>query len=280
MKIADLHMHTIYSDGSKHPKDLIDLAIANKLDIISITDHDSVNALKIITKENKDIKVINGVELTSYYNNQSIHILGYNIDINNKELNEKLDEVRNNKFYIIINCLVVLKEKYNIEFSSYDIAKLFNNVGTIGRYNLALLCVEYKYADSISDAFNKYLANIYDYINVYDTNISCKEVIDLIHSSGGLAVLAHPKIYRVGDIEKFIKELASYGLDGIEVYHSLHTIEDRLYFLELANKYNLKVSAGSDYHGEDIKEKIPLSYALDNEYTINKLTILEGLINE
>ena len=66
MKIADLHMHTIYSDGSKHPKDLIDLAIANKLDIISITDHDSVNALKIITKENKDIKVINGVELTSY----------------------------------------------------------------------------------------------------------------------------------------------------------------------------------------------------------------------
>lgn len=277
MKIADLHMHTIYSDGIRHPNDLIDLAIDNNIDIISITDHDSIMGLKNISNKNENIKIVNGIELTSYYNNESIHILGYNIDINNKELNDKLDSIRTNKFYAIIASLVVLKDKYNIEFSSYDLANLFNNPGSISRVDIAKLCLKYNYVTTISEAFDKYLANIYDYININNIKIEPKEVINLIHKSGGFAVLAHPKIYKIDNIEDFIKELISYGLDGIEVYHSLHNKEDIKYYLKLANKYNLKISGGSDYHGESIKEKIPISYAKDNEFSIDKLTILESV---
>lgn len=277
MKIADLHMHTIYSDGIRHPNDLIDLAIDNNIDIISITDHDSIMGLKNISNKNENIKIVNGIELTSYYNNESIHILGYNIDINNKELNNKLDSIRTNKFYAIIASLVVLKDKYNIEFSSYDLANLFNNPGSISRVDIAKLCLKYNYVTTISEAFDKYLANIYDYININNIKIEPKEVINLIHKSGGFAVLAHPKIYKIDNIEDFIKELISYGLDGIEVYHSLHNKEDIKYYLKLANKYNLKISGGSDYHGESIKEKIPISYAKDNEFSIDKLTILESV---
>lgn len=270
-------MHTIYSDGIRHPNDLIDLAIDNNIDIISITDHDSIMGLKNISNKNKNIKIVNGIELTSYYNNESIHILGYNIDINNKELNDKLDSIRTNKFYAIIASLAVLKDKYNIEFSSYDLANLFNNPGSISRVDIAKLCLKYNYVTTISEAFDKYLANIYDYININNIKIEPKEVINLIHKSGGFAILAHPKIYKIDNIEDFIKELIFYGLDGIEVYHSLHNKEDIKYYLKLANKYNLKISGGSDYHGESIKEKIPISYAKENEFSIDKLTILESV---
>ena len=275
---VDLHIHTIYSDGQYDVNDVIDMAIKNKLDIISISDHDSIEALKKIRKNNK-ITIINGIEISARINKEAIHILGYNIDINNAYLNDKLDRIRTNKFYTMINCKNILKEKYNIVFSSYDIANFFSSKGTIGRVDLAKLCVKYGYATTIGEAFDKYLADIYNHISTKEYELSVAEVINIIHQAGGIAILAHPKVVKTNDIEKLIKRLKDEGLDGIEVYHSLHNEDDSNYYLNLANKYKLLVSGGSDFHGEN-KDDIKLDFSIKNNLVASKLNILEKLLKE
>lgn len=269
----DLHMHTICSDGQYEINDLIEMAISNNLKIISITDHDSIEGLKKI-KKNKKIKIINGIELTSRLNKESIHILGYNIDINNSYLNEKLDMIRTNKFYTMMNCLNYLKEKYNIVFNSYDIAKFFNSKGTISRADLAKLCVKYGYASSIDKAFDKYLGDIYNYININEIQITPSEAIKLIHQANGIAILAHPKVIKTDNIEELIKKLKENGLDGIEVYHSLHNQDDVEKYLNIAKKYKLLTTGGSDFHGEN-KDDIKLDFSIKNKLTTDKITMLK-----
>lgn len=272
---VDLHIHTIYSDGQYETNDILKKAINNNLKIIAITDHDSIEGLKEV-KLNKNITIINGIELSSYIENIPIHILGYNIDINNKYLNDKLNMIRTNKFYIILNCLNILEEKYNIIFDSHDITKLFNSKGIISRIDLARLCVKYGYVKSINEAFDKYLSDIYEYINIEKMQKSPEKIIDLIHKANGLAVLAHPKEIKVNDIEKLIKRLKEYGLDGIEVYHFLHDKDDIIKYKKIANKYNLLTSGGSDFHGED-KKNIKLDFSIKNKLTNDKITILEKI---
>lgn len=273
MKIVDLHMHTHYSDGEYSPKELIKRAKENGVDIISITDHDSVMAYKEIDLDS----IIPGIEVTAFYENTSIHILGYNIDINNKKLNDSLDKVRTCKFYAILKCIDILDTVYKIKLSSYSITKLFNKKGSISRADIASLLVEEGYVDSISMAFNMYLKDIYEYVDMSLLRFSIKEVINLIHEAGGFAVLAHPVVIDVDNLDEFVKKLKELGLDGIEVYHSLHSKDNIEYYLELADKYNLYISGGSDYHGDDIKERIPLSFAKDNNIVDNNISLLDGI---
>lgn len=275
-KIVDLHIHTRYSDGYYMPKELISLVKEKGLDIIAITDHDSVEGLQTITQSDK-IKVIKGIEMTTR-DEETIHILGYNIDINNKVLTEHLNKFRTSKFYTVIACLNVLKERYNISFSADDITELFNQPGSIGRVDLARLCVKYNYVNKVSEAFDKYLADIYNYIDVSEIQLNCEQAIDIIHQAGGIAVLAHPGVYKKTNTEALIKKLAQAGLDGIEAYHSLHDEDTSAYYLALAKKYNLLVSGGSDYHGDKIKDSIPINYACLHEMTQDKLTVLDKLI--
>lgn len=268
----DLHMHTIYSDGEYEPNELINLAIKNKINLISITDHDSIKAYNKIN--NNNIKIIPGIELTSYYKNKSIHILGYNIDINNKKLNEYLDKFRTNKFYVIIKCLNYLKDKHNIEFSSYDIANLFNKKGNISRSDLAKLLLNYKLVNSINEAYDKYLIAAYNEINIEGIKTNPIDIIKLIHEANGIAVLAHPKELKYEDNDKIINYLIENNIDGIEAYHSLHNEKDIEKYLKIAKNNNLLITCGSDFHGPDIKEKIPITYAKDNNYTEEKTNII------
>ena len=279
-KIIDLHTHTNYSDGELSPNELIRLAVKNKIGILAITDHDTVEGLNNIDYnmlELKHLRLIPGIELNAKENKGTMHILGYNIDKDNIPLNQKLYELRSTNANRIISILEQIKKDYNIVFDYEDLRTLFTAKHNLGRPDIAILCVKNGYANSVQDAFDKYLKEANNKVRGKNKVLTYQECITLILNSGGIPVLAHPKTLELTEKELLIliKEMVSYGLQGIEVYHSTHTKEEIELYLYIANKYNLLISGGSDYHGITVKPDIELGTGRNNNLKIKKLSLLD-----
>ena len=210
-----------------------------------------------------------------------MHILGYDFDIDNEYLNLKLNSIKTNNYYSILNMLNQLKLDYGIMFDSLDIKDLFNSVGNINRVNIAKLLVKYKYVESIKEGFNKYLNASYQKIRKYNKGLTYEECINLIKEANGISILAHPNQLLLDDreLEETLIKLIDCGLDGIEVYHSSHSKEEIKKYLYLAKKYSLLISSGSDYHGESIKPNIKLGTGTDNNLKIKKLSLIDKINN-
>ena len=283
-KIIDLHTHTNYSDGDLSPYELIRLAIEKRVGILGITDHDTLDGIKQIDKTNSlivdsGIQIIDGVELSAKVSKGRMHILGYDIDINNVNINKEMEKIKNNSINSVLSIMEQIKRDYGIVFGYSDIKELVNSNHNLGRPDLAKLCVKYGYATSIQDAFNKYLIEAYNKTRSTSKGLSYQECIELILQSKGIPILAHPKSLELPEKEFLIllKEMINSGLKGIEVYHSSHTEEEIKYYLEIANKYDLLISGGSDYHGKTIKPDIELGTGKNNGIRIKKLSLLDKL---
>lgn len=276
----DLHTHSIYSDGEFSPTNLINLAGLNDVGILSITDHNTVDAYKHFDYENMgDIKVIPGIELSAEVERGQMHILGYGINPFNNELNEvtkRLKQISINSVSAIIKCL---QKDYNIKFSSSEVETLLNAPHNIGRPDIARLLIKYGYANDVSDAFLKYLIDAYNKTREYRKLLTYKECIEVIKIAGGIPVLAHPKTLKLSSKELFmlIKEMVKSGLMGIEVFHSSHNDYEMYSYYILAQEMGLLVSGGSDYHGPNTKPDIELGSGKDNNLNIRKLSILSHL---
>lgn len=158
--MIDLHTHSCYSDGEYTPNELILKAKKEGITTIAITDHDTILGNKNITltkEEKTGIKIVSGIELSAKTSSGQMHILGYNIDINNQALNDKTIELKNNSLYSILGILVQIKKDYNITFSTEEILTILNSKGNIGRPDIAKLCIKYNYVSSVKEAFDKYL---------------------------------------------------------------------------------------------------------------------------
>lgn len=283
-KIIDLHTHTNYSDGDLSPYELIRLAIEKKVGILGITDHDTLDGIKQIDKTNSlivdsGIQIIDGVELSAKVSKGRMHILGYDIDINDVNINKEMEKIKDNSINSVLSIMEQIKRDYGIVFGYSDIKELVNSNHNLGRPDLAKLCVKYGYASSIQDAFNKYLIEAYNKTRSTSKGLSYQECIELILQSKGIPILAHPKSLELPEKEFLIllKEMINSGLKGIEVYHSSHTEEEIKYYLEIANKYDLLISGGSDYHGKTIKPDIELGTGKNNGIRIKKLSLLDKL---
>lgn len=276
-KMIDLHTHTCYSDGEYTPNELIKLAEQENIKTIAITDHDTLLGVKNISYTSDNIKVIKGIELSAKVDKGRMHILGYNIDINNKVLNDKINELRNNSLYSVLSLIVQIRNDYNIILDYDDIKELINSNGNIGRPDIAKLCVKEGYASDVQDAFDKYLIEAYDKVRGSNRGITYKECISLILESGGIPVLAHPKTLKLNKVEltNLIEEMMGYGLKGIEVYHSTHTQEEIDLYLEIANKFDLLISCGSDYHGPFVKPDIKLATGKNNNLCKTYVSLLD-----
>lgn len=249
--IIDLHAHTIFSDGSSTPLELIELAIKQGARAIAMTDHDTVAGLGEGRRaaERLGIEFINGIEISAEYSPGTMHILGYFINDESATLLAKLAELRE------------ARERRNPEIASRlqalgcdisyeDVARLAGNK-VVGRPHFARLMVERGYAASIQDAFNRFLAKGAD-AYVEKARLSPMDSIALIHEAGGAAVLAHPyqlKLSSFEDAEQLIGELVQMGLDGIEAIYSRHSLEERSKYAEMAKRLGLLVTGGSDFHG-------------------------------
>ncbi len=280
-KIIDMHTHTIYSDGELTPQELIKKAINENIGVLAITDHDTVNGIKTVDKsEYPEIKIINGIELSVKRKKGRMHILGYGIDIDNKDLNDKMYELRDNSLNHVLSLMEQIKRDYGIRFKYDDIRDLVNANHNLGRPDLAKLCIKYGYASSVQDAFDKYLIDANTKVLGHNKGLTYEEAISLIKNSNGIPVIAHPKSLELDEKEflNILKDMISLGLKGIEVYHSSHTKEEMNYYLKIANEYNLLISGGSDYHGPIVKPDIELGTGKDNNIKIKRLSILDSLI--
>lgn len=285
-KIIDLHTHTNYSDGDLSPTELIRLAIEKRIGILGITDHDTLDGIKKIDRSNSlivdsGIQIIDGIELSAKVSKGRMHILGYDIDINDTNLNKKMGELKDNSINSILSIMEQIKRDYGIFFRYDDIKGLVNSKHNLGRPDLAKLCVKYGYASSIQDAFDKYLIEAHNKTRSTSKGLLYEECIELILKSKGIPVLAHPKSLELSEKEFliFLKEMINFGLKGIEVYHSSHTEEEMKFYLEIANKYNLLISGGSDYHGSTVKPDIDLGTGKNHNIKIKSLSLIEEIKN-
>ncbi len=278
----DMHTHSCYSDGDLTPAELIDLAVKNNIKTLSITDHDSIDGIKSIEKENhRNIEIFNGVELTALRTHGRMHILGYGIDLNNEDLNKKMIELKDNCINSVLSVMEQIKRDYGIRFSYEDIKTLINSNKNIGRHDIAALCVKYGYASTKNEAFKRFLIDAYDKTKTIRKGISYEECLEVIVKSGGVPVLAHPKSLELEEKDFLIllRDMISCGLEGIEVFHSTHSKEQMKYYKEVAEHYNLLISGGSDYHGVTVKPNIEIATGKNNNLNIKTLSLVDRLHN-
>ena len=182
-KLIDMHTHTNYSDGQLSPQELIQLAVDKNIGVLAITDHDTLEGIKTVDRSDKfivdnGIRIINGIELSAKVTKGRMHILGYNIDINNELLNKKMLELKDNSINSVLSIIEQIKRDYNIRFEYDDLKELVNANHNLGRPDVAKLCVKYGYANSVSDAFEKYLNDAYDKTRQIGKGLPYKECLD------------------------------------------------------------------------------------------------------
>lgn len=266
---ADLHVHSSYSDGNMSVKELLDHAKTKKLDIIAVTDHDNLESSKDIDELNDNVLLLKGVELSTYHNDENIHILGYfyNNQITTGEVLKFLEELKDNRDKRIYKIINKLKELCNITIDYKDVSKFAD--GALGRVHVAKAIME-KYGCTMNEAFDRYIGNNAK-AYVATTHFDSKDAISFLHKNNAIAVIAHPKHIKKNDVLDIVK----LGVDGIEVYYPEHDYDDINCYLDIAHKYNLLITGGSDFHGIGIREDLGTSTIKDGDVTklLSKLKI-------
>ncbi len=267
-KYADLHTHTTVSDGILTPEELVRLAYRMKYKILGITDHDTLKGIKRARAEAEKygIEIIPGCELTAYYYNYEMHILAYFVDPDNKYLNSYLEKFKQARFERAKEIVKKLN-KIGIHINYNEMIKKYNT-DAIGRAHIAREIISKGYEKDIEGAFKKYLiAGTPGYVPKF--LISPKEIINIILHSGGVPVFAHPYYYF--NVENIIGKLTKYGLKGIEIYHTYHSAVFIRKFKQIAKKFNLIETGGSDAHSGPSGDYLPFGKIALNLRIIKRL---------
>ncbi len=246
MKI-DLHNHSKYSDGLFTPEELIKKAIEQNVDCFALTDHDSVFGCDEIQEVSKkyDIKVISGMELSTYYKGEPVHIvcLFKNNIIPEKLLQFSIDK-KNERTNRAIKMMTLIRDIYGVKI---DIDSLIAESEIITRANMVYnLCK----CNGITQAEASKYVNNDSKAYIPSTKMSVDEGLKLAKEAGALTILAHPCLLP----KEYVLEIIDKGFDGIEVWYPFNKEGDAEFFTELAIKYNLLKSAGSDFHGDESKK--------------------------
>ncbi len=259
-RLADLHIHTIFSDGTFTPEEVMAYAKKIGLSCIAIADHDCVDGVEIAIglQETYDVELIPAVEITAQENNKELHVLGYFINWRNEKLKEILKQMCQNRKERIYEMADKLKE-YGIDADAEEIIK-YAGGKVISRLHVAKYLVEKGFIPSLKIAFDRYIGDGKPcYVNRF--RFSLKEIINIIKDTGGISVIAHPGL---GNVSEILPALVENGIEGIEVYHSDYTGSVSKKLEKFAQEHNLLITGGSDCHGANKKQvlmgKIKLPY--------------------
>ena len=266
-KIMDLHVHTNCSDGSLSPKEVIDLAVKNCVTVISITDHDTIDAYSdelFDYAESRNLILIPGIEISTKYNKCGIHVLGYNFDLNNENLRKELIKLKNARHNYLYDVSLKINELgYEVNVEKLD------KIEVVTKADIAL--------DVISNPNNKkLLLNVFGHIPnkgefiemllnngcpayVEKYTITPRKAVEIIEKAGGKAVFAHPVAYKYEDNLSDDDILAIVNDMKVKVieanYHYVdknnNKIEESSHWKEFAKSHNLLCSVGSDFHFDD-----------------------------
>lgn len=243
---ADLHVHTSYSDSTFSPKEVVAHAVSARLAAIAVCDHDSVDGIAPCIEAGSEagLEIIPGVEMSAEKIDAEIHILGYFFDWKNEIFCKRLKEIkvsRKERVYKIVEKL----KKYGIDINPQDVFRIAGNDASVGRMHIAQAMVDSGRVRSMREVFEKYIGFLKPCYVPY-TKFSPEESIQMILKAGGVPVLAHPDL--MGH-DEYIEELVSYGLKGLEVYHTDHKEHVARRYEEIAGRLSLVVTGGSDCHG-------------------------------
>ena len=256
MRAIDLHTHTCKSDGSYTPTELVDYAIEKGLSAVAITDHDTIEGLDeaiahaaaLREKGVSDIEIIPGIEFSTKYEKQDVHIVGLYIAYDSPVFLEPLNAFVNSRTNRNIKMCENLQGA-DIDITYEKLQERFPDA-VITRAHYASYLLEQGYVKSRQDAFAKYLGDHTKYF-VPREKVTPSQAVALILQAGGIPILAHPPLYHMGQerLDALTASLKEDGLMGIEAFYSTYTNQDVRDMLHLAQKYNLLLSGGSDFHG-------------------------------
>jgi len=267
---SDLHIHTVYSDGSFTAKGVIKYAEKLGFSYISITDHDILDGYNEVKDIDSRVRVIPGVEIgcEGEGNIEEVHILGYLIDIENKDLCNFLIPIREGRERRVKMIVQKLNEaKIDIH---YEDVKKISGPGAIGRLHIARALFDKGLSNSVLSCFEKYLS-FGKCGFVERENLPKPEVaIDVIKAAGGIPILAHPY-----DTMRLLPELVKFGLMGIEVVHPRIDANLSRLLRRKASEYGLLITGGSDCHGKMKGEDIFLGKWSIDDIEVERLLLKE-----
>src|SRR6056297_757904 len=237
MKI-DLHMHSTYSDGTLSPEELVKKSAERGLEVISLTDHDTTAGIAEAAKaaENYGIEFVPGIEISTYRGEAEYHILGYFIDIKNKDLKKLSDEIIQSRIDRTKKIVSKLSEMgHQLDFE--DIKEYASGV-SIGRPHIARALVKKGYVETVADAFTDELIGGGSPAYVEKKKVRTETAVRTILNAGGIPVIAHPFLINHGNplLKKDIEKLKEAGLKGIEVYQSKHDEVNTLRYKKIAEE--------------------------------------------
>jgi 3',5'-nucleoside bisphosphate phosphatase len=245
MRFADLHLHTNFSDGTYSPEELTAQGQAHGLSVLALTDHDTMEgcARMALACQKAGIEFIPGSELTAELADTELHLLGYFLDRSNPKLAAQMSRfqsVRQNRIREMVQRINHLGIPLRAE-AVFELA----NCRSPGRPHVGRALVQGGFCASLDEAFDRFLKK-HRPAWVPKCKMSALEAIELIHQAGGLAVMAHPGLNQNDEI---IPELVTAGLDGIECFHTKHSLATSERYLQVASRFDLLITGGSDCHG-------------------------------
>ena len=242
--LVDLHMHSTFSDGRYTPTQLVEVAAAKGIAVLALTDHDSWNGVaeaQAAAARLGNIRVLTGVELGTQCENDSVHILGYHVNMNCEPLHAKMDEMRHGRELRLTRMLAKLDGLgYHIEVEACDPKNR-----AVGRPHVAKALVAAGYFNTVQEVFDA-LLHRGGPAYVPQPKLAPEEAVQLIHEAGGIAVLAHPSELSDGTLPERL--LRAVPFDGVEVYHPSADKKAQAKWLQLAQELQLLVGGGSDFH--------------------------------
>jgi len=257
----DLHIHSTASDGTYSPSEILNLAAQSGLQAIAITDHDTLDGSRqaLECEMPSTLRFITGVEISAQppvgcKTGGSLHILGYGIDPHHNELLKtlgKFQQVRDERTHRIIDRLHQLGIPLTLEQVLAEVGE-----GAASRPHVARAMVKAGIVSDIEEAFQKYL-NKGRPAYVSKERLDCQQSFELIKAAGGIPVLAHPYLIPcqdTGELAALIESLCAIGLKGLEVFYPSHPPQAVTLYLDMAEKYRLSVTGGSDFHGQLIPD--------------------------
>lgn len=258
--IADLHTHSTASDGQYTPTQLVQMAKAHGLEALALTDHDTTDGLEEAIQAGGlcGLRVIPGIELSAK-EYPTFHILGYAFKLGARPLTELCRQMKARRDERTERLLAFLSKK-GVELTVEEVEAMAGG-DVIGRPHFARAMVRRGYVSTNREAFERYLDT-----EEYHEQVECgkppvQECIEAIKMSGGIVSLAHP--YQIGlsngELDRLVGELAASGLDAIECYYPKYTPEQQEFYIHLAEKYHLRQTGGSDFHGEKVKPDVKLA---------------------
>ncbi len=274
----DLHTHTTASDGVLTPTEIVALASQRDVDVIALTDHDTVTGVAEATEAGRPlgVRVVAGIELSARHKDRAVHMLGYFLDPGNDNLRRRLDRMQAERLDRIHRMVRRLND-LGLELTVDDVLAEAKGA-VVARPHVARALVARGYIGSVSDAFTPELIADGGRADVPRTQLTPREAVALIGSAGGVAVIAHPGLaHHLGThnplSDSLIRDLRDGGLAGLEVDHPDHPPLVRDSLRALAAELGLLITGGSDFHGESGR---PIADCTTGEDAFARLEALAG----